>query len=114
MATLKQRLLASLDRLVGWESQNGSSDSEYTQNFYTDWGVKMAIVDNDGHVRALGGSLWVIHRYDGKGNLLSRIPMRNTLKKGEQVVYGAPKAYEAYRNQPGYVPESFQGGFMKF
>jgi hypothetical protein len=97
--------------LIGWESQTGSSDSEHTQNFYTDWGVKMAIVDNGGHVRALGGSLWMVHRYDGKGNLLSRLPMRKSLQKGERVVYGHTKAYEAYHNQPGYVPESLQRGF---
>ena len=110
MASLKERFLASIDRLIGWDSQSGRSNFEHTQDFYTNKGVKMAIVDRDGRVRALGGSLWVVHRYDGEGNLLSRIPVRKMLKEGERVIYGQAKAYEAYDNQPGYVPAP-QDGF---
>jgi hypothetical protein len=101
MATLKECFLASLDRMVGWEHGFGDTKSEHTQEFYVGWGTKMAIVGSDGRVRALGGSWWVVHRYDGSGKLLSRDRMRDTVKDGEYVVYGKKDAYEAYRNQPG-------------
>lgn len=100
MATMKERFLALLDQFIGWDHQYGETESEHTQDFYVDLGVKMAIVDNNGHVRALGGSCWVTHLYDGKGNLVSRTSMRKTLKKDEHIVYGNINVYEAYRDQP--------------
>lgn len=112
MPTRTERLLAKFDNFIGWNDEIGSGEGRpFTRNFYTLLGRKMAIVDRDGHVRALGNSRWVIHEYDGKGNLLRRIPMRKTLREGERVIYGHAKAYEAYRAQPGYGPEPLQGGF---
>ncbi len=107
MVTRMQRLLASLDALLlGWEVQTGSKKSGYEQNFYTGWGRRMAIVTKDGEVRVLGGSWWVVHHYDGQGNLLSRIRMRDTLKEGEQIIYGDRAVSDAYAKSRYSTPPS--------
>ena len=100
MATLKEHFLAFFDRLAGWDHQFGETKSEHTRDFYTTRGVKMAIISKDGHIRCLGGSRWITHQYDAKGNLLSRTLKRKILKKDELIVYGEDNVYEAYINQP--------------
>jgi hypothetical protein len=99
MATLKERFLAVIDRLVG-PTDSGKDGDGYRENYYSLLGRKMAIVKEDGSVRALGNSWWIVHTYDNAGNLLSRKRMAKTLQPGERVVYGMRKAYEAYDKQP--------------
>ena len=94
MIKLIERFLAAIDHLIGCDEE--VFGAEHTRSFYTNWGIKMAIIRCDGCVRFLGNSLEIIHTYDSHGNLLSRRPMRKTLKKGERIVYGSRKAYEAY------------------
>jgi len=108
MATLKERFLASIDRLIGSDCE--CFGNEHTRDFYISHGTKMAIICPDGNIRAMGGSRWVQHCYGDNGQLLSRTPMRKTVKEGECIVYGHTKVDEAYRNQPRWVPESLQSG----
>lgn len=115
MPSLTERVLAWFDNLIGWDSTFGSGEGRpFTRQFYIWWGRKMAIVDQNGHVRVLGNSLCVIHEYDGAGNLLRRVPRRKDLRKGERVIYGHAKAYEAYYSQPGYKPCPLEGGFESY
>jgi hypothetical protein len=91
-----EHLLAVIDRLIGYD--HGSFDADgFTKNFYSYPGglnVPTAIVDRNGHIQAIGGAGWIVHRYDRMGELISRIPMYKALGQGECLVYGWEKINE--------------------
>ena len=89
MSTIRQRILALLDNMTGMH--HGTNFGRIRrENFYSDWSVgpKMAIITENGKVRAFGNVLWVVHDYDVMGRLVSRMRMAAPAKEGECVVYG--------------------------
>lgn len=108
MAILKERFLSLIDLLIGSDCE--CFGAEHTRDFYISHGTRFAIISPDGNIRAMGGSRWVVHRYNDNGKLLSRTLMCKTVEKGERIIYGREKVDEAYRNQPCWVPESLQVG----
>ena len=107
MPSFTERFLAAIDRWIGYDWTHNTATTDWEKDFYTSWGIKMAIVSRDGRIRTMGSSFWVVHRYDAKGNLISRIPMRKMLKEGDRIIYGKKKVYEAYRKQPQDEHHSF-------
>lgn len=96
-ASLKDRILAKLDRLLTRSTMEGDSENGgRLVEYRTGIGRKMLILDENNGVQSLGNSMWVTHEYDRNGNLIRRTVVRKDLKPGWRVIYGHKKVYEAY------------------
>lgn len=99
---LFQRLLARWDKFISnllRLSRDTTSSGQGTPSvscFYTMLGPRIAIVNEARGVRILTGLFTMRHYYDRDGKLIRRLPVRKEVKKGERLIIGTRRAYEAY------------------
>ena len=94
MLSLKTRLLARIDLLVGWDFVEGDAVSGCSMSFYNKRGGTMRIIGTDGRVRITCGSKAVEHLYNHKGKLISRTVLREAVREGETVKF-SPETYSS-------------------